>query len=253
MLHRGMPEKAIRWWGRVTHYLAATTRLGRMVALHTGDRLFKWEHYYEIYDRHFDRFRGREITLLEIGVSNGGSLALWRKYFGPKARLIGVDIEPDCLQYAKPGTVICIGSQDDPAFLRRVAAEHGPFDIVIDDGSHAYEHQRLSFETLFEHIKDDGLYVCEDVCTSYWTEVFGGGPKEAGTFIEYLKNEIDELNAWFWREDREIGPDSHTRTMHAIQFYAALAIIEKRRVKPPIIAHVGSRYRRRGRRAPAKS
>ena len=248
-----MPEKAIRWWGRVTHYLAATTRLERLVALHRGDRQFKWQHFYEIYERHFARYRGRELTLLEIGVSNGGSLALWRKYFGPKARLVGVDIEPDCRQYEKPGTVIAIGSQGDPAFLRRLAAEHGPFDIVIDDGSHAYEHQRITYETLFPHIADDGLYVCEDLCTSYWEEVFGGGPRRLGTFVEYLKNEIDELNAWFWREDREIGADAHARTTYAIHFYATLAIIEKRRLKPPIIAHVGSRFRRRGRGAPAKS
>ncbi|MBV9995234.1 MAG: class I SAM-dependent methyltransferase [Caulobacteraceae bacterium] len=242
----GIREKGLKGLGRLAAYWGAGSDLERLVAAHQGDRLFKWRHYYEVYERHFGRRRGRPITLLEIGVANGGSLALWRKYFGPQAQLVGVDIEPDCRQYAGPGVAIAIGSQGDPEFLRRLAAEHGPFDIVIDDGSHIYEHQRVTFETLFPHIKADGLYVCEDLHTSYRTDgEFGGGLRRPGTFVEFLKEQIDELNAWFWREKVEEEPHALARVVHGIHFYPTLVVIEKRPSAPPVVAHVGSRLRRR--------
>jgi hypothetical protein len=65
----------------------------------TGPLLNKWNHYFEIYDRHFARFRGKPIKLVEFGVSQGGSLKMWKDYFGSQVRLIGVDINPLCKQF----------------------------------------------------------------------------------------------------------------------------------------------------------
>jgi hypothetical protein len=106
-----------------------------------------------------------------------------------------------------------------------------------------YEHQRITFEELFPQIKPDGLYVCEDLCSSYWSE-YGGGARQAGTFVEFLKEQIDELNAWFWREGVENEPGAFARVAHGIHLYATLVVIEKRKVQPPAVAHVGSRLRR---------
>ena len=99
-------------------------------------RLHKWHHYFPVYERFIAPFRGRRVTLLEIGVQQGGSLELWRAYLGPAARIVGIDVDPACAAHGAAGTQVFIGDQADPAFLRRVLAEVGPPDLVIDDGGH---------------------------------------------------------------------------------------------------------------------
>jgi hypothetical protein len=210
-----------------------------MAAMHRGHVMNKWKHYFEIYDRHFARFRDREITLLEIGVAGGGSLDLWRHYFGPKARLVGLDINPDCKRFEVPGTRVFIGNQGDSAFLEKLAAEIGSIDILIDDGSHAHAHQLATFRTLFKHICEDGIYCCEDLFSSYETQEYSGGVRKPGTFVEFLKELIDELHAWFWREGVEAEAGAIAKTVHGIHFYPTLVVIEKRAMEKPILAPVG--------------
>jgi hypothetical protein len=133
----------------------------------------KWLHYLEIYERHFSPYRGRELNFLEIGVFKGGSLEMWRKYFGEKAQICGIDVNPECAAFESPGTKVRIGSQADPEFLKRVVAEVGTPDIILDDGSHVAEHQEVSFRTLFPVLKEGGLYVIEDIHTAYWDRLGG--------------------------------------------------------------------------------
>ena len=97
----------------------------------------KWRHYFSIYERELSRFRGRDISFLEIGVFHGGSIPMWAGYFGKQARLSFVDIDPTCRDHAEPGTHVEIGDQADPVFLAELAEKHGPFDVVIDDGGHS--------------------------------------------------------------------------------------------------------------------
>src|SRR5882757_8118386 len=99
---------------------------------HVGRRVDKWRHYFQIYDRHFDRFRGKRIRVLEIGVDHGGSLQIWKNYFGADATIVGLDIDPRCAEYAEDQIEVRIGNQADVALLKSL----GQFDIVIDDGSH---------------------------------------------------------------------------------------------------------------------
>lgn len=240
MKHRGLRSHTIRGFRRLAALWSAQGELERIVATHFGPRINKFSNFFEAYERHFARFRGRPVTICEIGVDEGGSLELWRRFFGEKARLVGIDTNPACRARETPGTRIFIGDQGNPEFLEQVAAETGPFDIVIDDGSHAYEHQLTTFRTLFPHIRADGLYTCEDLCTSYWKETFGGGVREPGTYIEFLKSLIDELNAWFWRDHVENEPDAFARATHGIHFYPALVIIEKRPMQAPALTPVGS-------------
>lgn len=145
-----------------------------------GDHLInKWNHFLPIYSRLFAPYRngmpdGRPLRFLEIGVYEGGSLDLWRRFFGESAILYGIDVDPRCAVFDGRAAQVRIGSQADPAFLRSVVAEMGGVDIVLDDGSHVASHQRVSFETLFPLLAEDGLYVAEDLHTSYWRDYEGG-------------------------------------------------------------------------------
>jgi cephalosporin hydroxylase len=181
---------------------AASSRKGNAVTsdgflhryfLNNGHKmLHKWMHYFDIYERHLERFRNRPVTMLEIGVAGGGSLAMWREYLGPQARIIGLDINPACKAHEAEGIEIHIGSQDDPALLDRILARHPA--IVIDDGSHVMRHLLASFRHLYPRLSPTGVYLLEDLHTCYWDR-YEGGLKRPGTFIEYAKDLIDELNA----------------------------------------------------------
>src|SRR5215207_1502538 len=87
-------------------------------------QMLKWHHYFEIYDRHFHRFRNTDVTILEIGVAHGGSLQMWREYFGPNARVIGVDCDARCKALEDDRIHIEIGNQTDRGFLRRVKQQY---------------------------------------------------------------------------------------------------------------------------------
>jgi hypothetical protein len=132
-----------------------------------GPGIWKWNHYFDIYDRHFHRFRGQEVHVLEIGVYSGGSLEMWRDYFGPKALIYGVDIEPDCRVYENDRTKIFIGDQADRLFWREFRRKVPTLDIVIDDGGHQFEQQIVSVEELLPFLRPGGIYFCEDVHGKY--------------------------------------------------------------------------------------
>jgi len=85
--------------------------------------IHKWVHYFDVYDRHFSRFRNKEIVILEIGVSQGGSLQMWKNYFGEKAKIFGIDIDPRCKDLEEDNIKIFIGSQSDRNFLKDVKIE----------------------------------------------------------------------------------------------------------------------------------
>lgn len=188
-------------------------------------RLHKWVHYFDIYERHFERFRDRPIKMLEIGVHGGGSLKMWQQYFHPDSQIVGIDINPDCAKHAHENIDVHIGSQDDPAFLQRIADQYDGFDIVLDDGSHVNSHVITSFETLYHRVSDEGVYIVEDIHTSYWPK-FGGGLRKQGTFIEFAKDKIDELNANHVRGDYE--NTDVTRTTDSLAFYDSVVVFEKR-------------------------
>ncbi len=105
--------------------------------------------------------------MVEFGVFQGGSLQMWRDYFGPRARIIGVDINPECRIFAEDQIEIMIGDQEDRNFLRSIAAAVPRIDILLDDGGHTMKKQIATFEELFPHIDKNGVYLCEDLLTSY--------------------------------------------------------------------------------------
>lgn len=132
-------------------------------AYEEGPGIWKFRHYLPIYERHFAKFVGTSAHVLEIGVYGGGSLSMWKDYFGERATIYGIDIRPESRAFDSPRTRIFIGDQADPGFWRRFVAEVPDLDVVIDDGGHLYEQQVTSLEWLLPHLRPGGVYLCEDI------------------------------------------------------------------------------------------
>lgn len=193
--------------------------------------IHKWMHYFDIYDRHFRRFRGKKIVVLEFGVNQGGSLQMWRHYFGRRARIYGVDIDPRCAALGGRRIKVFIGDQEDREFLRQIVAKIGPIDVVIEDGGHRMGQQIATFEEIYPAMTSDGVFLIEDLHTSYWPR-FGGGYRKPGTFIEYAKNLTDQLNAWHSKSP-ELKVDEFTRTTRSMHFYGSIIVFERGEVARP--------------------
>ena len=192
---------------------------------HKGRRVIKWNHYLDIYEKLFIPFKDKEIKLLELGVMYGGSLQLFKQYF-EKGHIYGIDIYEECLKYEEPRISINIGSSNDEKFLKAFGESNGKFDIIIDDASHRMRHQINAFETLFPFLNNNGIFVIEDVHTSYWLD-FGGGLKRKGTFIEYSKNLIDYLNSQH-SEQSDFRSNYYSNNIFSITFYDSIVVIEKK-------------------------
>jgi len=197
-----------------------------------GKLIHKWAHYFDVYHRHLSRFRGKKITMLEIGVSQGGSLDMWREYFGDGLTLFAIDIDERCKQFEREGVTIFIGDQGDRQFLRHVREQMPPLDILIDDGGHTMKQQIRTFEELYGHVREDGVFMCEDLCTSYMRR-YGGGFRKKGSFIEYSKNFIDQINAWFSENKSKLDVSEFSRSTDSLHYYSGILAIEKGVMDPP--------------------
>lgn len=191
-----------------------------------GRIIHKWTHYFPIYEDHFARYVNRPMTFLEIGCGEGGSLQLWKRYLGPLAQIIGIDIDETCKNFEEDQIAVRIGDQSDTVFLDRVVAEFGPPDIILDDGSHVMPDIRASFAHLYPRMSATGIYMVEDLHTAYWPE-YEGGLRRDGSFIEICKGLIDELNADHTRE--AVKPTKFTRSTLSIHFYDSVAVFERGR------------------------
>jgi len=190
----------------------------------TGKLVLKWHHYFPIYEKHLSPWRNKTLTFIEIGTFRGGSLQMWRRFFGPMATIVGIDIDPSCKAHEAEGIHVRIGDQSDPKFLESIIAEFGQPDIIIDDGSHQMEHLRKSFEYLYPKMSKNGLYIAEDLHTCYFDE-FGGGINKPDTFINISKRFIDSLNADHSRG--VIESDFLTRHTFGMHFYDSIIVFER--------------------------
>ena len=206
---------------------------------HNGRIADKWHHYLPLYERYFSAFKrpSRPVRMLEIGVWKGGSMQLWRDFFGPEATIFGVDIDPACAAFdGEGGNRIRIGSQSNPDFLRQVVAEMGGVDIVLDDGSHKAGDQRASFDTLFPLLETGGLYVVEDLHTAYWTS-YGGGYESKASFVALCKTLMDDMHHWYHRAGEKISASQgHVAALH---MHDSIVFLEKQQVEPPIHSRRG--------------
>ena len=155
----------------------------------------KWANYLEVYERHFSCFRGRKPVILEIGVRRGGSLDVWKKYFGSDSTIVGIDIDPSCQRMQSHGFHIHIGDQSDENFLEKVLGGYQEFDVVIDDGSHIASHMIKSFEYIYPKMSANGIYVVEDVVPSIVAAKSSEG--KLASFVDYASLLARQLNYGF--------------------------------------------------------
>jgi hypothetical protein len=184
---------------------------------HGTDKASSYHNYLNVYEKFFAPLRNNQLTVLEIGVFNGASLRTWEEYF-PKAKIIGVDIMPASRWHERNRVTIELADQSNVEHLTRLAMKHGPFDIIIEDGSHMWEHQITSLRTLFPFLKDGGIYIVEDLQTNYGSlqEQYKG--VASSTCVEYLEKWLDLLVA---DDQTEISgvEDAFLRTYgRAVQF-----------------------------------
>ena len=213
----------------------------------------KWDHYLAIYERHLAKFKalGRRPVVLEIGVNDGGSLDMWQYYFDGEVELYGLDFRPHehLKQMARetPNLEIFFADQANRTFWRELIAEGvlPRVDVVIDDGGHRSFQQITSFEELWPHMNDGGVYLVEDCGTSYnsaqrMNDYWAGGLRRPGTYIEYAKGFVDKLNAYRWpRDDPDIDFDElvdaidFRREASSVHFYDQIVVLEKQAEDEP--------------------
>ncbi|OBH34397.1 SAM-dependent methyltransferase [Mycobacterium sp. E342] len=162
----------------------------------TTENVHKCLHYLPVYESALSAFRSRPIRMLEIGVARGGSLQMWRRYLHPETVIVGIDIEPDTRRFDEPAqrVHVRIGSQVDESFLKNVVTEFGPFDVILDDGSHMASHMVDTFRYLFPNgLASGGVYLVEDIHANYWFP-FRDSPM---SFVDFTKWLIDAMHAHY--------------------------------------------------------
>lgn len=183
----------------------------------TGPGIWKWHHYFEAYDRHLTKFRGKSPVVMEVGIYSGGSLGMWRSYFGPGCSIIGVDIEDACRVYESDGVKVLIGDQGDPEFWRKSQAILPPVDVFIDDGGHTKTQQIVTLEQVLPRIAPGGVFICEDI----------HGARNG--FMAFVSGMAGLLHKTAKRDGGEV-PDELQKQIHSIHIYPYMVVVEKRAV-----------------------
>lgn len=211
----------------------------------------KWLNYFEAYEKCFGEYVGKACRVLEIGVNKGASLELWKRYFGDAACLVGVDIVPECAEYedASRNIHVRIGSQADPEFLQKVAAEFGPFDIIIDDGSHMASHQIASFNALFmSALKNGGVYLIEDIETAYWGNRTGQLDTDF-SIVDYAHAVVDLMHRPYCDQDypffmvenvrgQTLSVPQLTKYVEEVRFFDSIIAFYKNARFPPVVKYI---------------
>ena len=194
-----------------------------------GNICNKWIHYLDIYEKHFAKFVGKKFTMFEIGVSKGGSVEMWRDYFGKDVTIVGIDIDKKCKQYEGEQINIEIGDQSDWNFLQMLIDKYGIPELVIDDGSHIMKDLIASFNFLYPLLKDGSIYLAEDLHTCYISEPYNGNG--VNTFMNLVKTHIDELSTGNLKvqvnNNRELS--EIWATTNSITCYDSIVVYEKRK------------------------
>lgn len=177
----------------------------------------KHSSYFQVYNDLLGKYRGKELVFVEIGVKNGGSLFMWRDYFGPGARIIGIDFNPEAKQWESEGFEIHIGSQSDPDFWKSFFNSVGMVDIVVDDGGHTYEQQIVTADCCIPFIRNGGMLIVEDTHTSYFRD-FGYPTKYS--FVEWAKKHVDSINSRF--PGIQVPQLAHREAIYTVSFYESM-------------------------------
>ena len=177
-----------------------------------------------IYEKYFSDFENKKINILEIGIDDGESLRLWREYFSD-ANIVGLDIFSK--DFKINGVKMFQGDQSNIADLKKVTDLYNNFDIIIDDGSHVSKQTIKSFYYLFDFLNENGLYVIEDLQTSYLPN-FGGSRfnLKKYTSMNFIKSLTDSINYEvndkpFFKKNKFDG------NINFVHFFQNIAFIKK--------------------------
>ena len=178
--------------------------------------------YFLTYADLLSKYQMKQIIFLEVGVLNGGSLFMWRDFFGNDARIIGVDMNPLAKRFEKYGFEIYIGDQSDESFWNYIFKTIGPVDIVLDDGGHTYLQQMVTVDKCVANIEDGGLMIVEDVHTSYFSEF---GYPYLKSFVFYAKQMVDIVNQRF-PGVKKSGKKRYRDSIYSVRFYESIVAFE---------------------------
>jgi hypothetical protein len=178
----------------------------------------KHSSYFDTYEELLGRYQGLPLTFVEVGVLNGGSLFMWRSYFGPEARIIGVDFNPGAKQWEREGFEIHIGNQSDPDFWADFFRKVGKIDVLLDDGGHTFPQQIVTCDSALPWVKDGGLLIIEDTHTSYMASF---GAPSGHSFISYAKNLVDGIN----HRSGVLRSRTFEREVASIAFYESIVAL----------------------------
>ncbi|WP_292382829.1 class I SAM-dependent methyltransferase [Mesorhizobium sp.] len=216
--------------------------LRELYAEHEGKVSDKWSIYLDAYDRIFAEFRNKPVRLLEIGVQNGGSLEIWRRYFQQAELVLGSDINPACgkLIFEDEKIAVVVGDVNADETERDIIARSEKFDIIIDDGSHRSSDIIRAFVRYFPRLAEGGIYVAEDLHCSYW-QAYDGGLYDPFSSMSFFKRLLDVVNQEHWGLDRpridalaafaernEVTFDEASlASIYAIEFFNSLCVVRK--------------------------
>ncbi len=186
----------------------------------------KYNTYFPIYEHIFQKYVGKNITFVEVGVLNGGSLFMWREFLGPQARIIGIDLNPAALKWNDDGFEVYIGSQSDPDFWQTFFSKVGPVDVLLDDGGHTNRQQIITTAEAIPHIKDGGVLVVEDVHSSYMPS-FGNPSKYS--FINFSKKIIDSINSRYYSLEKKMP--LYKESVFSVEFFESFVVFNIDRSK----------------------
>jgi hypothetical protein len=188
----------------------------------------KWTGYFPIYDEIFKKYINKNITFVEVGVANGGSLFMWKKYFGKKSRIIGIDLNPEVKKLEKEGFEIFIGDQQDKYFWRDFYKKVGNIDVILDDGGHKNLQQISTVVYSLPYIKNDGMVVIEDTITSYLKRFGNPSTYSFINFAYKISDSIHRRNPML----NKLG-NIYSKKVFSIKFFESIVVldIDKRKCK----------------------
>jgi hypothetical protein len=189
----------------------------------SGPGIWKWRHYFEMYHRHLEKFVGKDVQFAEIGVFSGGSLQMWKSYLGDRAHIHGIDLDESTLAYGGGNVTIHVGDQADRSFWACFRRAVPVLDVVVDDGGHTPEQQRVTLEELLPHLRQGGVYICEDI------------HRDGNAFTAYVAGLIDQFNAV--QGSTDMPTTSFQSAVASMHVYPFAVVIEKRvRPLPELVA-----------------
>lgn len=193
----------------------------------TKNQSEKFIKYFSIYEEIFKDYREKDIIFVEIGIYNGGSLEIWKKYFSKKSRIIGIDINPVCKKFEAEGIEVFIGNQSDPEFWKSFFLKVGKVDIILDDGGHTNLDQIITAASVVPNINDGGILLTEDTHTSYMKSYNSEMKK---SFINFSKKIIDDINLKYSKTLKQYE-FSLSNYVYSIIFFESIVVYKIDRTK----------------------